>query len=116
MNHHALDNFPSSQNLQSPSPSAVKAPCTRRQFAKWSLAALPGVGLCSALNRLNAAEAATGKPNSKFAGVQVGLNVPYSFANMSMSGDEILKNCLQLSLSAVELRTQPVEAFLGVSS
>jgi hypothetical protein len=31
-----------------------------------------------------------------------------------MSGDDILKNCLQLSLSAVELRTQPVEAFLGV--
>jgi sugar phosphate isomerase/epimerase len=31
-----------------------------------------------------------------------------------MSGDDILKNCLQLGLSAVELRTQPVEAFLGV--
>jgi sugar phosphate isomerase/epimerase len=54
------------------------------------------------------------KPNSKFAGVQVGLNVPYSFASGSMSGDDILKNCLQLGLSAVELRTQPVEAFLGV--
>jgi len=31
-----------------------------------------------------------------------------------MSGDDILKNCLQLGLSAVELRTQPVEAYLGV--
>jgi sugar phosphate isomerase/epimerase len=31
-----------------------------------------------------------------------------------MSGDDILKNCIQLGLSAVELRTQPVEAFLGV--
>jgi sugar phosphate isomerase/epimerase len=40
--------------------------------------------------------------------------VPYSFADSSMSGDDILKNCLQLGLSAVELRTQPVEAFLGV--
>ena len=30
-----------------------------------------------------------------------------------MSGDDILKNCVQLNLSAVELRTQPVEAFLG---
>ena len=30
-----------------------------------------------------------------------------------MSGDDILKNCLQLGLSAVELRTQPVEVFLG---
>ncbi len=116
MNHHELEIFPSSQNLQSPSPSAVKAPCTRRQFAKWSLSALPGVGLFSALDRLNAAESAPAKPNSKFAGVQVGLNVPYSFANMAMSGDEILKNCLHLGLSAVELRTQPVEAFLGLSA
>jgi sugar phosphate isomerase/epimerase len=65
------------------------------------------------MNRLAAAET-PGKPNSKVAGVQVGLNVPYSFANPSMSGDDILKNCVQLGLSAVELRTQPVEAFLGV--
>jgi sugar phosphate isomerase/epimerase len=65
------------------------------------------------MNRLGAAEP-PGKPNSKIAGVQVGLNVPYSFANPSMSGEDILKNCLQLGLSAVELRTQPVEAFLGV--
>jgi len=83
---------------------------TRREFAKLSLAAL------SALDRLGAAETLTtpGKPNSKVAGVQLGLNVPYSFANPSMSGDDVLKNCLQLGLSAVELRTQPVEAFLGV--
>ena len=48
------------------------------------------------------------------AGVQLGLNVPYSFANPLMSGEDILKNCLQLGISAVELRTQPVEVFLGV--
>ncbi len=58
-----------------------------------------------------AAEA--GKPDSKFAGVQIGLNVPYSFGKGDMSGDEILKNCLEIGVSAVELRTQPVEAFLG---
>src|SRR5204863_8565174 len=85
-------------------------------FVKQTFAALPAVGLLSALNRIRAAEtpAKPGKPNSLFAGVQVGLNVPYSFANGAMSGDDILKNCLQLGLSAVELRTQPVEAFLGV--
>ena len=37
-----------------------------------------------------------------------------SIANGAMSGDDTLKNCVQLGLSAVELRTQPVEAFLGV--
>ena len=92
----------------------MKFSCTRREFAKRSLAVLPAAGLLSTLSRLGAAATAAGKPNSKFAGVQVGLNVPYSFANASMSGDDILKNCVQLGLSAVELRTQPVEAFLGV--
>ena len=89
---------------------------TRREFTKLSLAVLPGAGILSAINRLGAAEtsAKPGKPNSKFAGVQIGLNVPYSFGGGSTSGDDILKNCVQLGLSAVELRTQPVEAFLGV--
>ena len=89
-------------------------PCSRRAFAKRSLTALPAIGFFSALQRLGAADAPPPKPNSKFAGVQVGLNVPYSFGNGGMSGDAILKNCVQLGLSAVELRTQPVEAFLGV--
>ena len=91
-------------------------PHTRREFTKLSLAALPAAGLLSIMNRLSAAEAPaqpSGKPNSKIAGVQLGLNVPYSFGNPLMSGDDILKNCVQLGLSGVELRTQPVEAFLG---
>ncbi len=90
-------------------------PYTRREFAKLALAALPAAGLLSAVNPLRGASSAgvTAKPNSKFAGVQIGLNVPYSFKNPSMSGDEVLANCLQLGLSAVELRAQPVEAFLG---
>lgn len=88
--------------------------CTRRQFAKCCFGALPALGLLSARSEVSAAEAPAGKPNSKFAGVQVGLNVPYSFGNASMSADVILKNCIELGLSGVELRTQPVEAFLGV--
>ena len=78
-----------------------------------ALAALPAAGLFSVVNRLGAAEAAA-KPNSKVAGVQLGLNVPYSFGGKSMNADEVLKSCVQLGLSGVELRTQPVEAFLGV--
>src|SRR5947207_10180881 len=114
MNHDEQQTSASAHDLERQMPSAALASCTRRQFAKWSLAALPGVGLFSAFKRARAAETPHGKPNSKFAGVQVGLNVPYSFANGSMSGDDILKYCVQLGLSAVELRTQPVEAFLGV--
>lgn len=91
-------------------------PYTRREFTKLALTALPAAGMFSAMNSLRAAETpatAKGKPDSKFAGVQIGLNVPYSFANPTMSGDDIIKNCVLLGVSAVELRAQPVEAFLG---
>jgi len=53
------------------------------------------------------------RPNSKVAGVQIGLNVPYDFGGRTMDGDEILRRCLQLGVSAVELRSQPVEEFAG---
>lgn len=88
---------------------------SRRDFAKWSLAALSGASLLPLVNSVGAGEASAksvGKPDSKVAGVQLGLNVPYSFGNPKMSGDDILKHCVQLGFSAVELRTQPVEAFL----
>ncbi len=85
---------------------------TRRDFTKLALAALPVAGLLASANPLRAA-ADKGKPNSKVNGVHIGLNVPYSFGNPSMSGDEVLANCVQLGLSAVELRAQPVELFLG---
>ncbi|MSU66114.1 MAG: sugar phosphate isomerase/epimerase [Opitutus sp.] len=89
---------------------------TRREFAKLALAALPSAGLLSAMNSCalpSSSAVADGKPNSKVAGVQIGLNVPYSFSNPTMSGDDVIKNCVQLGVSAVELRAQPVEAFLG---
>jgi sugar phosphate isomerase/epimerase len=87
---------------------------TRRDFAKLVLVMLPATGLFSSLNNsTRAAETpAGGKPNSKVRGVQIGLNVPYSFGNPTMSGDEIIKQCTILGLSGVELRAQPVEAFL----
>jgi len=83
---------------------------SRREFLKTSTLALAGAGLASAGGR--AAEAVA-RPNSKVAGVQLGINVPYSFGDGTMSGDDILKNCVALGLSGVELRTQPVEVFLG---
>src|SRR5439155_11602582 len=91
------------------------SPLSRREFGRIALAALPAASVVTVARQLSAAEARTtvgGKPNSKVAGVQLGLNVPYSFASPQMSGDDILKNCLQLGISAVELRTQPVELFL----
>jgi sugar phosphate isomerase/epimerase len=82
---------------------------TRREFTTMALLALPAAKLLSTVRSLEAAEPLP----TKIGGVHIGLNVPYSFGNNSMSGDEVLKNCLALSVGAVELRSQPVEAFLG---
>jgi sugar phosphate isomerase/epimerase len=73
---------------------------TRRDLGKLALAALPASRLLA-------------KPNSKFDGVQIGINAPYSYGNNNMSADETLNNTVQLGLSAVELRTQPIESFCG---
>jgi len=78
---------------------------TRRQFSALALT----TGLFAWTRPLFAAS----KPDSKFSGVQIGMNVPYSFGKEATTGDEILKSCLELGVSAVELRTQSVEAFLG---
>lgn len=84
---------------------------SRRDFARLALTALPAVACLPLINRLGATESA--KPNSKVAGVQIGMNVPYSFGKADLSGEEILKNCVQIGLSGLELRTQSVEVFMG---
>ncbi len=72
---------------------------TRRDIGKMALAALPARAIA--------------KPDSKFGGVQIGINAPYSFQGMPGGADDILKYMTGLGLSAVELRSQPIEAYLG---
>lgn len=86
---------------------------TRRELGKLALVALPGLS-ASSRSLFTAAGPVLEKPNSKVSGVQIGLNVPYSFGSNAMSGDETLERCVTLGVSAVELRSQPVEAFMGV--
>src|SRR5262245_20306505 len=74
---------------------------SRRDFGTLALAAVPGARLLAST------------PDSKVAGVQIGLNVPYNFGTRMMEGDEVLRRCVDLGISAVELRSQPVEAFAG---
>ena len=80
------------------------APCTRREFSRLALLAVPATRLFSALLE------------ASVAGVHIGLNVPYSFGDPMMSGDEVLNRCVLLGVGTVELRSQPVEAFLGAPS
>jgi sugar phosphate isomerase/epimerase len=82
---------------------------TRRELGRLAITALPAASLF----RSAAAAQPANKPNSKFAGVQVGMNVPYNFGGRDMDPDELLSRCLKLNVSALELRSQPVEAFLG---
>ena len=83
---------------------------TRRELGKLALASVPATGFLLKSDSLRAAA----MPNSKWAGVQVGMNVPYNFGNNMMTGDETLEGCVRLGVSGVELRSQPVEQFLGV--
>jgi sugar phosphate isomerase/epimerase len=79
---------------------------TRRDFATLALTALPAAAAWPA-------SAVQGRPDSKVRGVTIGMNVPYNFGARTMPVDEIIQRCVQLGVSGVELRTQPVEAFLG---
>ncbi len=74
---------------------------SRRDIGKMALAALP------------TALPAQTKPSSRFGGIQVGINIPYSFHGLPSSADQILGYLAQTGISAAELRTQPIEAFLG---
>jgi sugar phosphate isomerase/epimerase len=82
---------------------------TRRELGKLALtapaAALLAPGVTAAMR--------ASMPNSKFAGVQVGLIAPYSFGRDVNDADAILKNLVELGISAVELQERPVEAFAG---
>ena len=87
---------------------------TRRELGKLALTALPGLSVVERLAP-GFGGGAFQKPDSKIAGVQIGLNVPYSFGSNALSADETLQRCVQLGISGVELRSQPVEGFLGAS-
>jgi sugar phosphate isomerase/epimerase len=73
---------------------------TRRDFGRLAAAALPASTLLGA------------KLDSNWGGVQVGINAPYSFHNMPGSADDIIDYCTQTGIGALELRLQPVEAWL----
>ncbi|PYR72741.1 MAG: sugar phosphate isomerase/epimerase [Acidobacteria bacterium] len=85
---------------------------TRRELGKLALAAVPGATLLPRLE-WQAAQKDPARPDSNVAGVQIGLNVPYSFNNNLMSADDTLEGCVKLGISAVELRSQPVELYAG---
>ena len=84
---------------------------TRRELARLALTVIPAARLIPPSTVLGAVLEA--KPNSRVKGVQIGLNVPYSLGGRNMEADLLLQNCIQLGVSGLELRSQPVETFMG---
>ena len=86
---------------------------TRREFGRVALASAPAIG---ALLRGHLAAAAwQAQPRmSQWAGVQIGLNVPYSLGTgNNIAAEDLLKRVVEVGVGALELRAQPVEHFLG---
>jgi sugar phosphate isomerase/epimerase len=86
---------------------------TRREFAQVTLAGVPAV---SALLQGDLAAAGAQAPPSlsRWAGVQVGLNVPYSLGTgNNIAAEDLLKRVVEVGVGSLELRAQPVEHFLG---
>jgi sugar phosphate isomerase/epimerase len=52
------------------------------------------------------------KPNSKFAGVQIGV-ITYSFRSMPHDIDQLLQFCIDSNVSAIEMMGDPMEDFAG---
>jgi sugar phosphate isomerase/epimerase len=84
---------------------------TRRELGRLMLGSLP---VATLMPRTLFARQAGKKPNSTFAGVTVGMNVPYNFGTRTMPVDEVIAKTAQLNVSAVELRSQPIELLMGV--
>ena len=80
---------------------------TRRELGRLMLTSVP---LATLFPRMGFGAA---KPNSTFAGVTVGMNVPYNFGVRTMPVDEVIAKTAQLNVSAVELRSQPIELLMG---
>ena len=74
---------------------------TRRDIGKLAIAAWPAAAVLAA------------KPNSKWGGVQIGINAPYSYGNNNMSADDTIAATVKLGLSAAEMRSQPIENAMG---
>jgi sugar phosphate isomerase/epimerase len=57
--------------------------------------------------------AAVARGDSLWGGVQIGLNVPYSYHGLPGDAEHVLTYTTGLGISALELRSQPVEGYFG---
>jgi sugar phosphate isomerase/epimerase len=103
-----------SKNFINPKPHFnMKNEVSRREFLTFTSLATLGFSL-------SIGEAFAGntnsfwsvKPNSKFAGVQIGV-ITYSFRSMPHDIDQLLQFCIDCNVSAIEMMGDPAEEFAG---
>jgi sugar phosphate isomerase/epimerase len=82
---------------------------TRRDLGRTALLAVPALFISDR----KGGTAAQSRPDSVVNGVTIGMNVPYNFGGRNAPIGEIIGGCVQLGISGVELRAQPVESALG---
>ena len=86
---------------------------SRREFIQKGTAAVSAVALsATALRGAPAIIKSLSKPDSKFAGVQIGV-ISYSFRSLPCNAEQLLKYCLDCNISAIELMGNTGEAFAG---
>ena len=83
---------------------------TRRELGKLMLTSIPAAAF---LTSDPFGAQTRPKPNSKVAGVQIGMNVPYNYGSRTMNVDETLDKTVQLGVNAVEMRSAAESNFHG---
>lgn len=84
---------------------------SRRSFLRQGSFAAAGLLLTPPMDRLLASDAGK-KPNSRIAGVQIGV-ITYSYRSMPHDLDQLLSYIVESGISAVELMGNPVEDYAG---
>lgn len=83
---------------------------SRRDILKGVLAALP-------VAKTNLFANPFAKPDSKYGGVQIGIIIsPYSFPDIPVPADEVLKTLLQVGINAIEMQDLRAELYAGAPS
>ena len=92
--------------------AAGLAIASRPLFGAAASASVPSTPNAAAVsNYAKALVEAYGRPNSKLNGVQVGT-ITYSFRALPSSAEELLKYCVILGISSVELMGAPAESYI----
>jgi sugar phosphate isomerase/epimerase len=86
--------------------------CSRREFARLTLAGLSPLGLMAGPSSAGL-QVLQGAPNSVFSGVPIGAIAPYSFGPEATTAEAILEALVKVGLSQAEIGNAPVEAFAG---